>query len=129
MSNNGLENYYVIRGQKKLRFGYTTGSCAAAACRGAVEMLLGEKEVKEVKLMTPKGISLLLALEETKREEKWVSCGVRKDGGDDPDTTHGLLICARVEKTEDPRIILDGGPGVGRVTKPCLLYTSPSPRD
>ena len=59
-------------------------------------MLLGEKEVKEVKLMTPKGISLLLALEETKREEKWVSCGVRKDGGDDPDTTHGLLILSLI---------------------------------
>ena len=98
MGNSGLENYYVIRGQKKLRFGYTTGSCAAAACRGAVEMLLGKKEVKEVRLMTPKGISLLLTLEEIKREETWASCGVRKDGGDDPDTTHGLLICARAEK-------------------------------
>ena len=120
MGNSGLENYYVIRGQKKLRFGYTTGSCAAAACRGAVEMLLGKKEVKEVRLMTPKGISLLLTLEEIKREEKWVSCGVRKDGGDDPDTTHGLLICARAEKTEEPGIVLDGGTGVGRVTKPGL---------
>ena len=120
MGNSGLENYYVIRGQKKLRFGYTTGSCAAAACRGAVEMLLGKKEVKEVRLMTPKGISLLLTLEEIKREETWVSCGVRKDGGDDPDTTHGLLICARAEKTEEPGIVLDGGRGVGRVTKPGL---------
>ena len=99
MSNNGLENYYVIRGQKKLRFGYTTGSCAAAACRGAVEMLLGEKEVKEVKLMTPKGISLLLALEETKREEKWVSCGVRKDGGEMCIRDRVYIVCFREKQS------------------------------
>lgn len=120
MSSNGLEDYYVIRGQKKLRFGYTTGSCAAAACRGAVEMLLGKKEIKEVRLMTPKGISLLLKLEDIERGNTFASCAVKKDGGDDPDTTNGLLIYAKAEKTDEPGIFLEGGTGVGRVTKPGL---------
>ena len=57
---NGLENYYVIRGNKKMRFGYTTGSCAAAACKGAAEILLGGGMQKAVTLMTPKGILLTL---------------------------------------------------------------------
>ena len=52
----GLEDYYVVRNQKKLRFGYTTGSCAAGAARGAAELLLGEDEIEEAELMTPKGI-------------------------------------------------------------------------
>lgn len=118
---NGLEDLYVIRGQKKLRFGYTTGSCAAAACKGAARMLLGGEEVRIVELMTPKGILLSLPLEEVAREESAVSCAVRKDGGDDPDTTNGLLIFARVEKTQTPGISLEGGTGVGRVTKPGLI--------
>lgn len=120
MSSNGLENYYVIRGQKKLRFGYTTGSCAAAASRGAIEMLLSQKKITSVKLMTPKGISLHLQLEDIQMNEKIAVCAVRKDGGDDPDTTNGILIYAKVEKTEEPGIFLDGGEGVGRVTKPGL---------
>ena len=56
----GLEDYYVIRGQKKMRFGYTTGSCAAAACKGACLMLLGKEKLTSVPLMTPKGILLSL---------------------------------------------------------------------
>lgn len=125
MHNNGLEGHYVIRNRKKMRFGYTTGSCAAAACKGAVEMLLGGKEVSFTELMTPKGILLTLALEEIKTGEDFVSCGVRKDAGDDPDTTDGLLVCACVKKTdrtgeEIPFLTLDGGIGVGRVTKPGL---------
>lgn len=117
---NGLEDLYVIRGQKKLRFGYTTGSCAAAACKGAAGILLGKEQRETVELMTPKGILLSLRLEEIKQEENAVTCAVRKDGGDDPDTTNGLLIFARVEKKAEAGIHLDGGIGVGRVTRPGL---------
>ena len=60
VQKNGLEDYYVIRNQKKLRFGYTTGSCAAGAARGAARLLFGEDEISEVELMTPKGILLHL---------------------------------------------------------------------
>lgn len=117
---NGLEGYYVIRGQKKMRFGYTTGSCAAAACKGAAEILLGKTSVTSVKLMTPKGIELSLELEEIQMNEEEVSCAVRKDAGDDPDTTNGILVFARVRKAEEPGIMIDGGEGVGRVTRAGL---------
>lgn len=121
---NGLENYYVIKNNKKLRFGYTTGSCAAAAAKGAALILLGKPETKEVKLMTPKGIELFLQLEDIQIEDHAVSCAVRKDAGDDPDTTNGILVYARVEKVSmensKQQIFLDGGVGVGRVTKPGL---------
>ena len=121
----GLEDYYVVRNQKKLRFGYTTGSCAAGAARGAAELLLGEDGIEEAELMTPKGILLHLELLDMKRDENAASCAVRKDAGDDPDTTNGILVYAKVEKFQirsdmEDRIIIDGGTGVGRVTKPGL---------
>ena len=95
---NGLEDYFVIRSQKKMRYGYTTGSCAAAACKGAAEILLGRKKISAVKLMTPKGIPLTLQLQDIQIGEEMVSCAVQKDAGDDPDTTNGLLIYASVKK-------------------------------
>ena len=121
----GLEDYYVVRNQKKLRLGYTTGSCAAGAARGAAELLLGEDEIEEAELMTPKGILLHLELLDMKRDENAASCAVRKDAGDDPDTTNGILVYAKVEKFQirsdmEDRIVIDGGTGVGRVTKPGL---------
>ena len=125
VQKNGLEDYYVIRNQKKLRFGYATGSCAAGAARGAVRLLLGEDEISEVELMTPKGILLHLEILDRKRSENAASCAVRKDAGDDPDTTNGILVYAKVEKflirsDMEDRIVIDGGIGVGRVTKPGL---------
>lgn len=125
VQKNGLEDYYVIRNQKKLRFGYTTGSCAAGAARGAARLLLGEDEISEVELMTPKGILLHLEILDRKRSENAASCAVRKDAGDDPDTTNGILVYAKVEKflirsDMKDRIVIDGGIGVGRVTKPGL---------
>ena len=125
VQKNGLEDYYVIRNQKKLRFGYTTGSCAAGAARGAARLLFGEDEISEVELMTPKGILLHLEILDRKRSENAASCAVRKDAGDDPDTTNGILVYAKVEKflirsDMEDRIVIDGGIGVGRVTKPGL---------
>ena len=117
---NGLEDYYVIRGNKKMRFGYTTGSCAAAACKGATEILLGGKLHETVTLMTPKGILLTLELKDIQIETDKVTCAIRKDAGDDPDTTNGILVYATVEKTKEQGITLDGGIGVGRVTKAGL---------
>lgn len=114
---NGLEDYYVIRGNKKMRFGYTTGSCAAAACRGAAEILLSGKRRETVQLMTPKGILLTLELKDIQIEPDKVTCAIQKDAGDDPDTTNGILVYASVHKKKEPGIILDGGIGVGRVTK------------
>ena len=119
----GLEDCYVIKNNKKMRLGYTTGSCAAAAASGAAQILLGGKTITEVSLMTPKGILLHLKLEDITVKDNMVSCGVRKDAGDDPDTTDGIMVVASVEKMsghQPVRIQIDGGQGVGRVTKPGL---------
>lgn len=120
----GLEDYYVIRGQKKMRFGYTTGSCAAAACKGACLMLLGKEKLTSVPLMTPKGILLDLELHDIQISENQVTCAVKKDAGDDPDTTNGILVYATVWKTDTAGIVIDGGVGVGRVTRPGALPES-----
>lgn len=117
---NGLENYYIIKNNKKLHYGYTTGSCAAAAAKAAVYMLLGGRKIERVDLRTPKGILLHLSIQDIHMEPSRVSCAVQKDGGDDPDATHGLLIYAEVTLTETPGVHVDGGKGVGRVTKKGL---------
>ncbi len=111
---------YIVKGGKKLRLGYTTGSCAAAAAKAATWMLLTGRRKEEISLTTPKGLELNLAVLEISIEENAVSCAVKKDSGDDPDITDGSLIFARVSRTDSNEIIIDGGNGVGRVTKPGL---------
>ena len=192
MHKTGIEDYYIIKDNKKMRYGYTTGTCAAAAAKAAALMFFSGQPVAHVTLLTPKGIELDLIPEEIEfdREDqrpgevvsdeaacggeasdravsgmaelfhgvRRVSCAIRKDAGDDPDVTDGILIFAEVrpgrlpegsgavvyapseeaEETlspsegsgknsygEDPvlspgqilRIFLDGGKGVGRVTR------------
>lgn len=117
---NGLENHFVIQNNKKLRCGYTTGSCAAAAAKAAALMLLTGHEIRRIDLMTPKKILLHLEILDVMRGKDVVSCAVRKDGGDDPDATHGLLIYAKVKWSKGSGIRIDGGPGVGRVTRKGL---------
>ena len=114
-----LEQYISV-GQKRLRCGYTTGTCAAAAARGAAEYLLTGRCPTAVEVMTPAGVLVRADLEEAAAGENWAVCAVRKDGGDDPDVTDGALVYARVEKTNTPGVAIDGGQGVGRVTKPGL---------
>lgn len=110
---------YVVKNQKKLALGYTTGSCAAAASKAAARALLTGQPVRQVRLMTPKGIELLLDVEDMTRTPDKVCCAVRKDAGDDPDITHGMLVYACVTRTAEG-IDIDGGAGVGRVTRPGL---------
>ena len=83
-------------------------------------MLLTGEKVEEVALQTPKGILLHLLIEDISREEGKVRCAVQKDGGDDPDVTTGIYVYANVSYSDTPQITLDGGIGVGRVTKPGL---------
>lgn len=116
----GIEDCYVIKNNKRLRMGYTTGSCAAGAAKAAAYMLLNGQEIQQISLMTPKGIELSLELLDISRQENQVSCAVRKDGGDDPDATNGILVYAQVKKCQTPGISIDGGKGVGRITKPGL---------
>ena len=114
-----MKEYVTVDG-KELRLGYTTGSCAAAASKAAAIMLLTGKEVQLIRLLTPKGLELELEVEDIKTEKDAVSCAIRKDSGDDPDVTHGALVYSRVSFTDEPGIHIDGGIGVGRVTKPGL---------
>ena len=95
--NRQMEDSYVYRNQKRLRRGFTTGSCAAAAVQASVWMLLTGERTEEARLMTPKGICLHLSVKEIVREKPAVSCAVRKDAGDDPDATDGVLVYARAE--------------------------------
>jgi len=111
---------FIVKDDKKLRCGYTTGSCAAGAAKAAAYMLVSGEEVHHVRLMTPKGFELLLEVEEITRAPKSVSCAVRKDSGDDPDITNGTLVFAEVSRRDEPGVVIDGGIGVGRVTKPGL---------
>lgn len=102
-----------------MRMGYTTGSCAAAAAKAAAATLLSGKAHDTVELDTPKGIRLRLDILDLAVEENCVSCAVKKDAGDDPDATNGIKIYAQVEKTGGG-IVIGGGKGIGRVTKPGL---------
>lgn len=111
---------YIYRDKKKLRCGYTTGSCGAAAAKAAARMLLSGETLERITLKTPGGIVLELPLEEISRQETKVRCAVRKDSGDDADVTDGILIFAEVEKEREPGVRITGGQGIGRVTRKGL---------
>ena len=111
--------HYIRSGQKMLRCGYTTGTCAALAAAGAAAYLLTGQRREQVALRTPKGLVVETPLLEMEGDGLFARCAVRKDAGDDPDVTDGILIFAEVRRTEQG-ISIDGGEGVGRVTKPGL---------
>ena len=108
---------YIVKDGKKLRLGYTTGSCAAAAAKAAAWMLLTGQKKETIDLLTPKGIPLTLDVLSITQTPEEVSCAIRKDSGDDPDATRDTLVFAAVRKTSTPGVTIDGGTGVGRVTK------------
>lgn len=111
---------YIVNAGKKLRCGYTTGSCAAAAAKAAAYMLVCGTPIDHISIKTPKGITLLLEIEDIKRNKMAVTCAVRKDGGDDIDATDGILIGAKVSFNQSGEICVNGGDGVGRVTRAGL---------
>ncbi|MDY3619044.1 cobalt-precorrin-5B (C(1))-methyltransferase CbiD [Agathobaculum sp.] len=125
---------YTVRGQKALRRGFTTGSCAAAAAAAAVRLLLTGQAPAAVCLQTPGGALLSLDVEDAHMEAGAAVCAVRKDAGDDPDVTNGIRIFASVRRGTDG-IQIDGGAGVGRVTRPGLACApgqaaiNPAPRE
>ena len=110
---------YKYAYNRLMRYGFTTGTCAAAAAKGAATALLTGKPADSVKIVVPKGIELDIKIKSTVLNGNNCTCTVVKDGGDDPDATHGLDICASVTLT-DCGINIDGGQGVGRVTKKGL---------
>lgn len=113
--------YYIRSGKDLLRCGYTTGTCAALAAAGAVRMLLGGEAPELLELTTPKGYPVAAEPAYCRREADGRGvCAVRKDAGDDPDVTDGVLVAAEAERADEPGVTIDGGAGVGRVTKPGL---------
>lgn len=110
-----MEEYVYIDG-KKYRRGYTTGSCATAASKAAAMMLLLQKEVTHIQIDTPKGITLNLKVQQAVYTKDYAECAIQKDGGDDIDATHGMLIFSRVTRAEEKGVHIDGGTGIGRVT-------------
>ena len=114
--------HYIRSGQKLLRCGYTTGTCAALGAAGAARLLLTGKAPESVGLRTPKGIVVEVAPIYCRKTETGARCAIRKDGGDDVDVTTGLPVIADITLLPDAlgQVTIDGGPGVGRVTKPGL---------
>lgn len=112
--------HYIQSGGKRLRCGYTTGTCAALAAAGATRLLLTGAAPESVRLMTPKGIEVVAPLAEPHCDGQTASVSVIKDAGDDVDVTAGAAIRATVSRSGAPGVTIDGGEGVGRVTKPGL---------
>jgi len=121
-----MDEYVTIAG-KRLRKGYTTGSCAAAAAKAATYMAAAGKITDGISIDTPSGIVLKLQICDAILNDKYAECSVVKDGGDDPDVTTGLKIFARAELTKDGSIAVKAGEGVGRVTLPGLKVDVGSP--
>lgn len=111
--------HYIRSGQKQLRCGYTTGTCAALAAAGAARLLLTGRAPEHLRLVTPKGLAVEVEPQDCTLENGTARCAVVKDGGDDADVTTGHLVVAAVTKTASG-VAIDGGAGVGRVTKPGL---------
>ena len=116
-----MDEYLYFRG-KKLRYGYTTGSSATAATKAALMYLLDDSkhDIPEVTIKLPSGNPLTISVNSLEKKENSVLASVIKDGGDDPDVTHGLEIFSKVTLRKDLKINIFGGIGVGKVTKKGL---------
>ncbi len=104
----------------KLRTGFTTGTCASAAAKAATICLVTGKPQESVEVRLPAGARVRFTLAECRPDDGSATCGVIKDAGDDPDCTHGALLRATVSPLEEAGIRLEGGEGVGVVTKPGI---------
>ncbi|MBS4749717.1 cobalt-precorrin-5B (C(1))-methyltransferase [Granulicatella sp. zg-ZJ] len=129
-----MEEYAYVNG-KKLKKGYTTGTCATAATVAALYMIYNQEIEDKVTVHTASGVKVTVSLHDQSFGENTATAAVEKDGGDDADATHGMLIYSTVTLLPDQKeIIIDGGEGVGRVTKKGLAISvgeaaiNPTPR-
>ena len=132
--NNNSEDNYVYYNGRKLRKGFTTGTTATAATVAAIRTLLNQEPKETVTVHAANGKIAMFDVEQTDFDEQQASCAIKKDGGDDQDATDGALIFATVKLRDDNEIHLDGGKGVGGVTKeglankPGMPAINPTPR-
>ncbi|MCR4690110.1 MAG: cobalt-precorrin-5B (C(1))-methyltransferase CbiD [Lachnospiraceae bacterium] len=106
-----------------MKKGFTTGSCAAAASKAAAMLLLGGSCMEHISIQTPAGEEYCPKVLEKNRGGDFASCAIRKESGDDPDITNHTLIFAKVsfgKQNEGRSVVIDGGEGIGRVTRPGL---------
>ena len=107
--------------KKKLKTGYTTGSSATAASKAALLSIINQKKIENVDILLPKKSYVQIPIYSCEFESDKAKCSVIKNGGDDPDVTHGAEIIVELSFTEKiNEIEIDGGEGVGIVTKPGL---------
>ncbi|MBS6062330.1 MAG: cobalt-precorrin-5B (C(1))-methyltransferase [Peptostreptococcaceae bacterium] len=111
---------FIIKDGKKLRLGFTTGTCATAASKAATIMLLTDEKLDSVSVDLPKGKKLEIALQSCELKAGIATCCVKKFSGDDPYVTNGILVYSSVKFNNDGNINIDGGKGVGTVTKKGL---------
>lgn len=129
-----MDEYAYVNG-KKLKKGFTTGTCATAATVAAVSMILNQEREEKVTVRTASGVETIMEIQDASFGPTEASAAVQKDGGDDADATHGLLIYSTVTLLPDQtEIEIDGGQGVGRVTEKGLAIDvglaaiNPTPR-
>src|SRR3972149_11774712 len=111
----------------KHKYGYTTGSCAAGAAKGAAYGLLQGTIPESIDFVTPANVVLQLSLIHRKVGNDFAECAIRKYSGDDPDITNGCEVYVRVKRSEKNGIRFMGGDGVGLVTKPGLQIAQGEP--
>ena len=105
----------------KLRTGFTTGTSATACAKAGTLAIINQEKIKFVDVTLPKKSKIQIKIEKCEFDKQKAYCSVIKDGGDDPDVTHGAEICTEISLTKNiGKIEIDGGEGVGRVTKPGL---------
>jgi len=114
------------KGGRRLRTGYTTGTCAAAAAKGAALLLTGSLD-KNIEIVLPGGGNAVLSIQNSGVAGSAAFCEIVKDAGDDPDITNGALIRATVKPVLTEGIIISGGEGVGVVTRPGLAVAPGKP--
>lgn len=112
---------------KALRKGYTTGSCATAAAKVAALMVLRQHLIHQISIVTPSGVTLCLNVESPHIEGQQAIAAIRKDGGDDVDATHGMLIFARVTLNDSGEITLLGGEGLAPLRVKVLVCRLAAP--
>ncbi|MFM8658690.1 MAG: cobalt-precorrin-5B (C(1))-methyltransferase CbiD, partial [Candidatus Nitrosotenuis sp.] len=106
---------------QKLRTGFTTGTCATAAAKAALVSIITRKKTESIEVLLPKDKKITINVASCQFDNTTAKCSVIKDGGDDPDVTHGAEIIVDLQVTDNiGQIEIDGGSGVGRVTKPGL---------
>ena len=110
----------ATQGKKELRSGITTGACAAGAAYAAAKFLLTGELAGLVVVYNPQEMPIEIPIDSVVRTSDGARAVVIKDGGDDPDVTHGMEVVAEVKLAPGGELILEGGPGVGVVTKPGL---------